>query len=395
MKQETRAIQCPKCGETLDVNAVLARRVEETLRRDYADKEETLQRDYEEKLDKALKEDRARIEQRLRKRIAGEHADRIKELERDLADQSGKVRELNKAQSTIERLKREKASLRAEIEVEVQREHTKQFDEERENYRKTVENEFQGKLAESEQVIARLQKDLQEASKKATPTAPELRGGAQEKIIADYLTNQFPLDTIERIGPGRRGADILQTVHASTRPECGVIYYESKNTQRFGSRWIETFKRNMLEKNATIGVLVTRTRPKGMDRLGLKEGIWICTLEEFKGLCFVLRESIIQLSEVARAQENRAGKMGELYDYLTGPDFRSQVEAIVSGFTKMKSDLEQERNAMQVTWGVRERRIRDVLLSTNRMYGSIKGIAGNSLQAVPLLELPSNDDTDS
>ena len=32
LNQETRTIRCPKCGETLDVNAVLARQVEETLR---------------------------------------------------------------------------------------------------------------------------------------------------------------------------------------------------------------------------------------------------------------------------------------------------------------------------------------------------------------------------
>ena len=384
MSQESSAIRCPKCGENIDVNTALSHQLEATL-----------QRDYEDKLDKALKEDRAEREQRLKKRIEGEQAARIQELERDLDEKSRKVGELNKAQSTIEKLKREKQRLSGEIEAKLRRELNEQFSADTEAHRKTIEEDFKVTLEQQEQRIARLQRELQEAAKKAQPVAPELQGGAYEKIIADYLKDQFPLDTIERIGLGKKGADILQAVNTPTRPECGVIYYESKNTQRFDPKWIETFKRNMLEKNVNIGVLVTKTMPRGMDRLGLKSGIWICSLDEFKGLCFVLRDSIIQINEAMGAQENRDDKMAMLYDFLTGREFRSQVEAIVEGFTKMKSDLERERNAMQGMWMARDRQINDVLLNTNRMYRSIKEIAGNAIQTVSLLELPSGDGIDA
>ena len=90
------------------------------------------------------------------------------------------------------------------------------------------------------------------------------------------------------------------------------------------------------DKGADIGVLVTEVMPSDMDRLGLKDGVWICNYNEFKGLCAVLRESIIRLSTSISSQENKGDKMDMLYTFLTGNSFRMQVEAIVEGFTQMK-----------------------------------------------------------
>ena len=131
-----------------------------------------------------------------------------------------------------------------------------------------------------------------------------------------------------------------------------------------------------------------------MDRLGLKEGIWICSYDEFKGLCVALRESIIQINNAIVTQENKGDKMGMLYDFLTSNEFRLQIEAIVEGFTQMKSDLDSEKRSMQGIWKKREKQIEKVLLNTNHMYSSIKGIAGDAVQTVALLELPAHDELD-
>jgi hypothetical protein len=131
--------------------------------------------------------------------------------------------------------------------------------------------------------------------------------------------------------------------------------------------------------------------PADMDRMGLKEGIWICSFDEFKALCEVLRESVIQISGAIATQENKGEKMGMLYDFLTSNEFRLQIEAIVEGFTQMKTDLEKEQRAMASMWKKREKQIDKVLLNTTYMYGSIKGIAGNAVQTVSLLELPVDE----
>lgn len=215
----------------------------------------------------------------------------------------------------------------------------------------------------------------------------QLQGEVQELAIEEWLSTQFPLDTIEEIKKGVRGADCIQVVNTRTVQNCGKIYYESKRTKDFQPGWIEKFKADMRDKEADVGVLVTEAMPSDMDRMGLRDGVWVCSFGEFKGLCAVLRESVIQLSKVAISQEGKGDKMHMLYDFLTSNTFRMQVEAIVEGFSQMKSDLEREKNSMQRIWKQREKQIDKVVTNTIDMYGSIKGIAGNAVQSVKALEL--------
>ena len=91
-------------------------------------------------------------------------------------------------------------------------------------------------------------------------------------------------------------------------------------------------------------------------------------------------------------QENRGGKMEMVYDFLTSVEFQRQVEAIVEGFTDMKTDLDKEKRAMASIWKKREKQIEKVLLNTSDMYSSIKGIAGNAVPAVRQLELTGEDE---
>jgi hypothetical protein len=171
-------------------------------------------------------------------------------------------------------------------------------------------------------------------------------------------------------------------------PNCGKIYYESKRTKEFQRSWIEKFKADMRDKSADIGVLVTEVLPKECTRMDLIDGVWVCTYEEFKGLCSVLRESLIKINQAKKSQENKSDKMSLLYGYLTSTEFKMQIEAIVEGFTQMQSDLDSEKRSMQRIWKQREKQIEKVLDNTIGMYGSIKGIAGNSIGNVEALQLP-------
>ena len=182
-------------------------------------------------------------------------------------------------------------------------------------------------------------------------------------------------------------------VNTRARQNCGKIYYESKRTKDFQSGWIEKFKADMREKGADVGVLVTEAIPSDMDRMGIRDGVWVCTYEEFKGLCAVLRESVIQVSAALVSQEGKGDKMHMLYDFLTSTTFRMQVEAIVEGFSSMKEALESEKRSMQRIWKEREKQIDKVITNTIDMYGSIKGIAGSAVQSVKALELGEGDCT--
>ena len=83
--------------------------------------------------------------------------------------------------------------------------------------------------------------------------------------------------------------------------------------------------------------------------------------------------------------------MEMLYSYLTSSEFRQQVETIVDGFSNMQTDLNREKIAMEKIWSSREKQIRKVLLSTSSMFGSIKGLAGSSIEDIKALEMPSDE----
>jgi hypothetical protein len=219
----------------------------------------------------------------------------------------------------------------------------------------------------------------------------QMQGEVQELAIEEWLSTQFPLDTIEEIKKGARGGDCIQIVNTRNAQNCGKIYYESKRTKDFQPSWIEKFKADMRVKGADIGVLVTEAMPSDMDRMGQKDGVWVCTYEEFKGLSSVLRETIVKLNSAIASQEGKGDKMHMLYDFLTSNTFRMQIDAIVEGFSSMKEAIESEKRSMQRIWKEREKQIEKVIYNTIDMHASIRGIAGNAVQAVKALELPGDD----
>ena len=243
--------------------------------------------------------------------------------------------------------------------------------------------------------IATLQKQLQdqknlteEMKKRQEQGSMQLQGEIQELAIEKYLAENFKYDEIQEVGKGDMGADSIQIVNTPQKQNCGTIYYESKRTKTFNEDWIKKFKNDIQAKGADIGVLVTAIYPKDMTRMGLKDGVYICTYEEFKALSHILRENIIKLSEMKSLQENRHEKSALLYNYLTSTEFRFQFETIVNAFVGMQTDLEAEKRAMNKLWKKREKEIMNVISATTDMYGSIQGISGNAIKPVSALEMP-------
>jgi len=411
MSKETRKIKCPQCDHEIDINEILYHQLDEELRKKYNEdlsREKDKLKDQKQELEKEKEniqnqieaiviEEKAKLEIQLKKKIEEEHNDIIRQMKQELGEQSEKVKELNKSMIEIERLKREKEELRGTIELESERKLNLMISQEKEKIQKQEESKAFMRVSEMEIIVNQLRNDLQEAQRRAEQGSMQRQGEAQELVIEDWLRSRFPHDTIEEIKKGSLGADCIQIVNTREWQNCGSIYYESKRTKSFQASWIEKFKTDIRQKNADIGVLVTEAMPSDMDRMGLKDGIWICTFEEFKSLCFVLRESLVTIHTALLSQENKGEKMAMLYQFLTSNEFRLQIEAIVEGFTQMQTDLESEKRAMAGIWKKREKQIHKVLLNTNYMYSSIRGIAGNAIQAVPLLELDqqNTDNPDS
>jgi hypothetical protein len=330
---------------------------------------------------------------KLRKEAAAEQAGAFATLREELDEKSKKVQELNKASAELEKLKREKDELEEKLKADAEKQLNDRLAAERQRIVKQESDKVELRMKELQTQLEDQKRLTAEMKRKQEQGSMQSQGEVQELAIEEWLAEKFPLDVIQEIKKGERGADCLQIVHTRSRQNCGTIYYESKRSKIFQPCWIAKFKADIQERNANIGVLVTEVMPADMNRLGLKDGVWVCSYDEFKGLCYVLRESIIQISNAMVTQENKGDKMGMLYDFLTSNEFQMQIEAIVEGFTQMKSDLESEQRSMRGIWKKREKQIEKVLLNTTGMYGSIKGIAGNAVQAIPLLELSEADET--
>ena len=409
MKQQSNTINCPKCGESIDINEILYHKVDEELRKKYDDqlsKEKILLAEQQDKLEEAQKNQDKLIgdaikdavtqkEKELKTKIQDEQSEVMKNVQEELDEKSKQLKELNKTVSENEKLKREMDELQDKFEAESQKKISETLKSEREKIRKSVEAKSELELSKQNLLINQLNEQLTEAKRKIEQGSMQVQGEVQELVIEEWLKSIFPLDTIEEIKKGARGADCLQTVNTNTRLKCGTIYYESKRTKGFQPTWIEKFKNDIREKGADIGVLVTESMPPDMDRLGMIDGVWVCSYNEFKGLSNVLRQSIISISNAMLSQENKGDKMTLLYDYLTGNEFRYQVEAILEGFTQMQSDLESEKRSLQSQWKKREKQLQKVLVNTTDMYSSIKGIAGNAIQSVKFLELPKSDEIET
>jgi hypothetical protein len=419
MSKESNIINCPKCGEEIDVNDILHEQVQGKLQRKFENElatEKAKLRERETELEKERKgilaeveaqEERVREEVRvevlagakkqeeeLRTKISEEQSAAMAILNMELEEKTAKVKDLNQATAELARVKREKDALAGTLKAEAEVEFSQKLLAEGIRIQKEESAKHELKLKDKETQLNVQKEAISEMKRKLEQGSMQAQGEVQELAIEEWLAAEFPLDTIQEIKKGQLGADCLQTINTRTQKNCGTIYYESKRTKAFQPAWIEKFKRDIREKNALIGVLVTEAMPSGMSRLGQIDGVWVCSFDEYKGLSLALRQSIVDLSNAIVAQDNKGDKMSLLYDFMTGSEFRQQLEAIVEGFTQMNEDLNSEQRSMRAIWKKREKQIQKVLGSTIDMYGSIKGISGSEILSVPQLELPGDESSD-
>ncbi len=423
--QENQTIPfiCPKCQAPIDVNEALYKQIEQENQNKFLaqqkafekevnekraqyqsyfknleQKEEALkerEKEQKAKFDEAVKQasalalqdERDKIIEEARKNAFLEQQKGLELLQKELDEKSKQVQELHQKEAEIERLKRENNEAESRLKAENEKKLNEKLDLERERIEKALHEKNELKFKQQEEQLEMLRNELKNAQRKAELSSQQFQGEVQELAIEEFLRQKFPLDCIEEIKKGQRGGDCIQVVHTREFQNCGKIYYESKRTKEFQKAWVEKLKSDMREIGADVGVIVSEVLPKEMERMGLFEGVWVCSFEEFKGLSAVLREGVIQVSLAKKSQENKGDKVDLLYHYLTSSEFSMQVNAIIEGFEQLRADLESEKRAMARIWKSREKQIDKVFEGTINMYGSIKGIAGNAIGQVKALEL--------
>lgn len=398
----TNQIVCPNCGHGFDAGAALQKHMDIELRKQLEEQKKKSALEVE-NFKKQLKEEKERFEQEEKKKmwaIAQQEAQKRAEAQKVAEIQALKADNKQKQDLLLEAQKKELELLKKEnelkfekeqMQLKIQRELLEKTQEIEANAKKKKDEEFELIRKEYEKKLETQVALVNEMKRKAEQGSMQLQGEVQELLLESILAQTFPYDTIEEVKKGQRGADCIQIVINEYGQTCGKIIFESKRTQNFGGDWIEKLKADQREVGAELAVLVTQVMPKDMERFGEKDGVWVCSFTEVKSLVFVLREILLRAKLASSINENKADKMHLLYNFLTSSQFKQQMEAIVDGFSNLKSELDREKRSMQRIWKEREVQIEKVIGNTIDMYASIKGIAGNAIAPIQTLELPEGE----
>ena len=386
-------ITCPNCNTQFEPNEIIRDEVEKELRTKMFDWQKKKQAEFDQQLLDEKRKAQAELEIGIRKSVSSDYENKLQLLERTNRENEEKLKSSRQKELEFlqkeQQLKTKEEELEISIQQRLQQERSKLSDELRkleEQKSAAKDTEYQMRVRELEKQLEDQKKLAEEMRRKAEQGSSQLQGESQELLLEQILREYFPFDIIEEVGKGVEGADCIQVVRNASGTECGRIIYESKRTKNWSNSWVEKLKTDLRNKGADIAILVTQAFPKDMKRFGERDGIWICSYDEIASVSMILRNAILRVSEAKRSEENKGEKMQLLYNYLTGNEFRQQVEAIVEGFMAMKNSLAKERIQMEKIWKEREKQLDKVLISTSGMYGSVKGIAGASVNSIPLLE---------
>lgn len=358
----------------------------EKLKREKDELRDAVTLEKEQEYNKKLELEKAALLEALKKQLAGEHADQLRVLKAELDSKSEQVKELNRTKADVERLTREKDELRDSISLEKERELNEKLANERIKIRQQAEESNEMKIKELEKKLEDQKKLAEEMKRKAEQGSMQLQGEVQELAIEDVLNSLFPFDEIKEVPKGVKGADVVHQVRNKLGSDCGIILYESKRTKSFNNEWIAKLKSDAVLVKADMCILVSEVIPDSIDKVGLIDGVWVCTYQDFKSLVLVIRENVIKISEAYATQTNTGEKMQMLYNYLTSQEFALQIGAILEGFSSLQMSYIKEKNAMEKIWKQREKQLEKVLLNTNHFIGSVKGIAGISVQEVKAID---------
>lgn len=405
-------ITCPNCGEEFELSDALTGRIREHLKAELLgevsrrearlkEKAESLRAEAEqisksreavdEEIETRLKKRLAEVEKKAAKKLEGQYANQLKDLEEAIAEKDKAIKTFRGQELELRKKQRKLEEATESLELEVAR----KLDAERENIRGEAEKKLAEahrlKDLEKDKVINDLKSSLEDMKRKAEQGSMETQGEVLEQDFEARLKTFFVHDDIRPVPKGIRGADLVQTVRTTPGTESGVLLWETKNTKAWSSAWIPKLKDDMIEVRASIAILVSVVLPDGINRFGQVEGVWVSDPLSAIPLAAALREQLMAVNRERTASVGKGEKMETLYQYLAGVEFKQKIEGIVEAFTSMQDQLNRERRAMERHWKQREKEIERVVKNTVGLYGDMQGIIGGQIPAIPALELDEAD----
>ncbi len=409
MSINEQKIQCPKCGESISIDDVLTRQIEEKIKKDLQAaqqvKEKELARKSEELKKQAseLAENKKNIDSVIADKLKAEKLKIFKEARTEaekeqtalttLLEEQLKNKDEKLAQATKNEVQLRKEKIKLEEDKQAfELEKMRQLEEAKNAF---IEEAAKKAAEEQQYVVAQLKKQLTDAIKAKDDLARKLEQGSQktqgevlEIELEELLKIEFPHDEIAPVPIGVTGVDVIQKVIDRTGRACGQIAWETKKTKSWNENWIQKLKDNQRAIKADVAVIVSAVLPDDVKGFVFRDGVWICDIKLITPLATALRMNLESITREKTMSIGKNEKMEVLYSYLTGIEFKQRVEAIVEAFTSLDAGLKKERLAYEKIWAEREKQIKKVITNTVGMYGDLSGLV--TLPQIKTLELESD-----
>lgn len=318
--------------------------------------------------------------------------DQAQEANRKLVANNFKLIEAQKAQAEAVALRRQIDDEKRELDLTIEKRVSASVEEVRRNARAAVQEEIGTKVSEKQMLIDRMTDQIAEMQKKIEQGSQQAQGEVLELELETALRTKFVFDSIEPVGKGVFGGDVIQRVRNENALDCGTIIWEIKRTKNWTESWLSKLRGDQRAANADIAIIVSTALPEDVKIFAMREGIWITSPAYALALASCLRHA---LADVYAARNSSAGaetKIERVYAYLTGTNFKHRISAIVENFGAMLDDLEKERRIAEKSFAKRDGQIRIAIKAAAGFYGDIQAIAGSAVGELPALDMKLIED---
>jgi hypothetical protein len=250
----------------------------------------------------------------------------LTELQEVLKQRDAKLAEAQKAQAELIKKQRELDDAKRELDLTIETRVQSGLTEVRTRARREAEEGMKLRVAEKDQTIASMQLKIEELKQKAEQGSQQLQGEVQELELENLLRTKFPFDLIEPVPKGEFGGDALQRVNSPGGVPCGIILWEFKRTKNWSDGWLAKLRDDQRTAKAEVCVLVSQALPKGVEGFDLVDGVWVTSPRAALPVATMLRQGLLQVSQIRAVSEGQHTKTEMIYQYLTGPRFKHRVQ---------------------------------------------------------------------
>lgn len=236
-----------------------------------------------------------------------------------------------------------------------------------------------------ENQMQRLRKEIEVLHQKADDAPSEATGTAAEDLLERRLKETFrgEGDVLARTKKGQRGADFLLTI-----PRAGSrkILLECKWTQAFDQGWIAKAQQDRATAGAEIVIIVSRTLPAGSEHLSMVQDVWVASVSTVLALVMALRQGLVAMERAGRASSLDEAQVQQLKKYLSGPQFRQQVELIVRLAADQSEGLIKERTQHERSWTQTQEAQEKILATAVAIWTALELHSGCGLQPSEIMK---------